>query len=277
MLGLGVVLATIVAVANKKLYVFEDPRVDRIVELLPGANCGACGVAGCRAFAEALVEGKVVPAQCAANVAENIKAIAQLLGVDAGTREKIVARLACAGGRNVAKDLAAYQGLPTCRAATLIGGGGKACAWGCLLFGDCATVCPFDAISMNENALPVVDEDKCTACGACVRECPKALFSLHPAAHRLWVACSNELRGADARRECDVACIGCGLCAKDAPEGLIAVENNLAHIDYGKNGLASLQAIQRCPTGAIVWLDKEKGPMLGEKALKPLAERKQAS
>jgi len=178
---------------------------------------------------------------------------------------KQVARLACAGGANVARQRGQYRGLRTCRAAVLVAGGGKGCAWGCLGYGDCAEVCPFGAITMDANGLPVVDEDACTACGKCVEICPRNLFSVHDANHRLWVACNSRLQGRAAEAECAVACTGCGRCAMDAP-GLIRIANNLATIDYTKNELASLDAIQRCPTGAIVWLDKEKGPIKGARA-----------
>ncbi len=268
MLGLGVVLSTVLAVANKKLHVFEDPRIDDIEDMLPRANCGACGFAGCRAFAEKLVEGAANPAQCSANSSDMTEAIAALLGVTVEAGEKRVARLACAGGDNVARSRAMYMGLSSCRAAAQVGGGGKGCPWGCLGMGDCRDVCPFDAITFDEHRLPVVDEAKCTACGACVDICPKDLFEIHPISHRLWVACKNRAAGKDARAECDVACIGCGLCAKDAAPDLISIESSLACVDYSKNDTASIDAIQRCPTGAIVWIDSEKGAMKGAKAKK---------
>ena len=263
---LGVSLAAMLAFANKALYVPEDPRIDKVEEMLPRANCGACGYPGCRAFAEALVAGEMAPGQCAPNSDEDVANIAAYLGIEAGMHEKRVARLACAGGNHVAHIRARYEGIESCRAATLLSGGGKGCAWGCLGFGDCALACPFGAITMNERDLPVVDEDTCRACGECVTICPKNLFSLHSKSHRLWVACKNLERAKDAKAECEVACTGCGICAKDAPEGLVKIENNLAVIDYTKNDLASLEVIQRCPTGAIVWLDEHKPPIKGAKA-----------
>lgn len=260
MLGLGVALSVLLAVANKKLYVFEDPRIDEVETMLPSANCGACGEAGCRAFAEKVVGGQVSPGKCTVSSAETIQAIASFLGVDPGKQEKRVARLACAGARHVARIRARYAGMQSCRAAALVSGGGKGCAWGCLGLGDCKDVCDFGAITMNEFGLPVVDPDKCTACGACVEICPKNLFSIHPISHRLWVACMNRLRGDDAEAECEVACTACGRCAMDAP-GVVSIENNLATVDYSKNGLAKMDAIQRCPTGAIVWID-DKGRLI---------------
>ena len=269
-LGLG--LSSVLALANKRLHVYEDPRIDEVDDLLPQANCGACGFPGCRAFAEALVAGAASPAQCTVSSAEAVAEIAALLGIEAGRRQKRVARVACAGGNHVARDIARYRGIETCRAATLVSGGGKGCPWGCLGFGDCAAACLFDAITMDGHDLPVVDEDKCTACGECVVVCPKDLFSLHDEAHRLWVACSNRQLGKEARAHCDVACIGCSRCVKDAAEGLIHMEDNLAVVDYSKNEGASLDAIQGCPTGAIVWLDKDKGVVKGAKAQRSEAE-----
>lgn len=266
MFGLGVMLSTLLALANKRLYVYEDPRIDEVDEMLPHANCGACGLAGCRAFAEAAVEGKIAPGKCTVNSPEMIAAIADYLGVAAGREEKRVARLACAGGANVARVHAQYKGMRTCRAAALVAGGGKGCVWGCLGFGDCKDVCDFGAITMDAHGLPVVDVDKCTACGACVEVCPLGLFSIHPISHRLWVACKSHTMGEEAEAECEVACTACGLCVADAPEGLISIRNNLATIDYSKNHLASPVAIRRCPTGAIVWLDDERGPIKGPAA-----------
>lgn len=261
---LGMCLSVGLAVANRMLYVYEDPRIDEVEEMLPNTNCGACGTPGCRAFAEAAVAGDIAPGKCTVSPSEVLKAIAIYLGVDAGMEEKRVARLACAGGTQVAWTRARYEGLETCRAAALVSGGGKGCAWGCLGLEDCMDVCDSDAIVMDRYGLPVVDEEKCTACKACVEVCPKQLFSLHPISHRLWVACKNLEMGDEAEAECEVACNACGRCAVDAPEGLITMENNLAVIDYSRNDLATKEPILRCPTGAIVWLERGgaivKGP-----------------
>lgn len=266
MTGLGVVLAIMLAIANRKLHVDEDPRIDLVEELLPHANCGACGSPGCRPFAESLIKGDTDPGMCTVNSSEMTQAIATFLGVEVVQREKRVARLACAGGTHVAYFRAKYQGLKSCRAANLVSGGGKGCSWGCLGLGDCEQVCEFDSISMDRHGLPVVNEDSCVACGDCVEICPKDLFSLHPVSHRLWVACKSLAEGDEAEADCEVACTGCGRCAADAPEGLITIRDNLAVIDYAKSGLASKVAIERCPTGAIVWLDEHRGPLKGADA-----------
>ncbi len=255
--GLGLVLAVTLAVANRRLYVYEDPRIDEVDEMLPHANCGACGVPGCRPFSEKLVSGEVTPGQCTVNSAEMNQAIADYLGVDIGNVEKQIARLACAGGSHVAYIRAGYEGLKSCRAAALVSGGGKSCSWGCIGLGDCATVCDFDAIVLDRFGLPQVDEDKCTACGDCVDVCPKDLFSLHPVNHQLWIACKSQDNADESESDCEVSCTACGRCAADAPEGLITMQNNLAVIDYDKNGLSSRLSIERCPTGAIVWLENE--------------------
>ncbi len=268
MTGLGVALAVLLAIANKKLYVYEDPRIDQVEEMLPHANCGACGSPGCRPFAESLVEGTVDPGLCTVNATEMTQGIADFLGVEVLQREKRVARLACAGGTHVAYYRAKYQGLESCRAADVVSGGGKGCTWGCLGLADCERACEFDAINMDPHGLPVVVEENCVACNGCVEACPKDLFSLQPLSQKLWVACKNLVEGDEAEALCEVACTGCGRCAADAPEGLITIQHNLAIIDHTKIGLASRVAIERCPTGAIVWLDEDHGAVKGVEARK---------
>ncbi len=265
--GIGVLLAVALAYADKKLYVYEDPRIDQVVAMLPMANCGACGCPGCRMFAEKLVSGELAPGKCTVSTPEAVQAIAAFLEVDAGSEEKRVARLACAGGAHVARNRAHYWGVETCRAAALVSGGGKACAWGCLGLGDCERACDFHAIQMDAHGLPLVSELRCTACGECVEVCPKNLFSIQPASYRLWVACRNLLDGDEAEARCEVACTACGRCAADAP-GLIRIENHLAVIDYARNRYATRAPIERCPTGAIVWIDEKKGPLRGLEAKK---------
>ncbi|WP_258104362.1 RnfABCDGE type electron transport complex subunit B [Marinoscillum sp. MHG1-6] len=265
--GLTLVLAITLVFANKQLYVYEDPRIDKVEEMLPHANCGACGFPGCRPFGEALVAGKVLPGKCTVGTSEAREKIAQYLDISLGEEEKRVARLACAGGANVARNKANYNGLPSCQAASLISGGGKGCFWGCIGFGDCEAVCEFDAIQMDGHGLPVVNSDKCTACGDCVEVCPKGLFSLEPVSHKLWVACKNLEFGDKVLEDCEVGCTACGKCVVDAAPNLIEMINNLPVIDYGANRQGK-EAIDRCATGAIVWLDEREGAIRGKESRK---------
>jgi Na+-translocating ferredoxin:NAD+ oxidoreductase subunit B len=181
--------------------------------------------------------------------------VAAFLGVDAGSETKRVARLLCAGGSDVAPPKASYIGITSCAAAVSVGGGGKGCAWGCVGHGDCAVSCTFDAIVMNDLGLPVVDIEKCTACNDCVDACPLDLFTIMPLDHHLVVQCRNLLNGDAATSVCAVACNACGKCVQDAVAGLIEIRRGLAVIDYNQIGLADERAIERCPTGAIVWLE----------------------
>lgn|SRR5450759_847216 len=252
--GTGLVFAVFIAMANKKLKVWEDPRIEIVASMLPQANCGACGLPGCHAFAEQMVEGKVQPSKCTVSNAERVAEIAAFLGVDAGDATKRVARLMCAGGSDVAMQRAEYRGLSTCAAATAVAGGGKGCAWGCLGLADCAHACTFDAIRMNAVGLPVVDIEKCTACGDCVEACPKGLFVVRPVDHQLLVQCRNLVAGDDALEACRVSCTACGKCVLDAAPGLISVASGVAVIDYDRIAEAAERAVERCPTGAIVWL-----------------------
>jgi Na+-translocating ferredoxin:NAD+ oxidoreductase RNF subunit RnfB len=264
--GLGLVFGVVLSTATRKFRVIEDPRIDRVEEMLPGSNCGACGHPGCRAFAEAVISGDTQASCCTVSPAEKIEAIATYLGVEAGFNEKRVARLLCAGGHIEAPKRLNYKGLESCRAESVVTGGNKDCTFGCLGLGDCARACLFKAITMNENGLPVVDVEKCTACGDCVIACPKNLFIIMPLSHKLLVQCRSTLEGEEATGHCSVACTGCGLCATDSG-GLITMKNNLPAIDYEKNEQLSPLPCRRCPTSAIVWVDgaqfqEDKKPLL---------------
>lgn len=253
--GVGTLFALVIALAQRRLYVWEDPRIDAVAGMLPGANCGACGQVGCRPFAEQLVAGKTEPATCTVLSADDREGLAAYLGVEVGSVIRRVARLLCAGGCDVAPLRAEYVGLQTCRAAAAVAGGAKACSWGCLGLADCVRSCNFDAMYMNPVGLPVVIPERCTACGDCVEACPKDLYTLMPQAQQLIVQCRNLLEGGDAEAVCAVACTGCGKCAADAPPGLIEMRQGLAVIDYSRNGEASREATRRCPTSAIVWVE----------------------
>lgn len=253
--GVGLVFATFIALAYWRLRVYEDPRIDVVASMLPGANCGACGMPGCRGFAEQLVEGKVKPAGCNVIDEGGAAAIATYLGVDAGEANRRVARLLCAGGSDVAVQQAEYRGLRSCAAAAAVAGGGKACAWGCLGFGDCGVACEFGAITMLPNGLPRVDLALCTACGDCVDACPKGLFQIVPLDQKLLVQCRSLIEGDGVLESCRVACTTCGKCVADAAPGLVSIASGVAVVDYARNALADPAATRRCPTGAIVWLE----------------------
>jgi electron transport complex protein RnfB len=252
--GVGFLFASLIALTHRRFSVWEDPRIDAVVGLLPGNNCGACGFPGCRGFAENLVAGKTTPAICSVMSPDQREDVAGYLGVDVGAANLRVARLLCAGGSDVAIQQAEYQGLGTCGAAAAVAGGGKGCTWGCIGLADCARACTFDAIRMNDVGLPVVIPEKCTACGDCVEACPKDLFVIMPLEQKLLVQCKNLLDGEAATSLCSAACNACGRCAADAP-GIVSIRNGLAIVDYSHNELASPAATARCPTGAIVWLE----------------------
>jgi Na+-translocating ferredoxin:NAD+ oxidoreductase subunit B len=256
--GVGLFFGALIAPADRKLRVWEDPRIEQVTAMLPGANCGACGYPGCRGFAEATIHGEVQPSACTVMSADAREEVAALLGVDAGEANKRVARLMCAGGSSMAPRKAEYYGLESCAAALAVGGGGKGCAWGCLGYADCAVACSFDAIRMSSDALPVVDVEKCTACNDCVEACPLGLFTILPLDQHLFVQCRNLLEGDAATAVCSVACNACGRCAADAAPGLISMRQGLAVIDYARIEQENPAALARCPTGAIVWLEGEQ-------------------
>ena len=268
---LAVLLSGVLLLAGRFLRVDEDKRLEKLISLLPGTNCGACGHPGCRAFAEALLNDEAVPAGCSVSSRQARQRIADYLDVPLGEAERRVARLACAGDANTMRFLNDYQagnrdakqadypGQSRCAAASVIDDGGAACAWGCLGLGDCERSCDFDAIEMSPSGLPVVNEAKCTACGDCVRACPKDLFSIVPEQQPLWVACNNPLEGNDLIETCKVACTACERCVRDAPDWLTLRRNLPVPIQgattEGAAGRPPRSAIDRCPTGAIVWIE----------------------
>jgi electron transport complex protein RnfB len=256
--GVGLFFGLLISLVNKRFRVWEDPRISDVEEMLPSTNCGACTQPGCRAFAEALVAGKQQPSDCTVMGPDDIEDVAAYLGVDAGEASKRVARLLCAGGKDEAHREADYSGFETCKAAAAVAGGGKGCTWGCLGLADCERVCDLDAIYMNEDELPVVIPERCTACNDCVETCPKDLFVLMPLDHKLIVQCRNLLHGDDAEDLCSVACNACSRCVADAAPGLIEMVDNLAVIDYEKIALADPKAVSRCPTNAIVWVEGQQ-------------------
>ena len=228
LLGLTSSLAIILAIANSKWKVFEDPRIDDVQDMLPGSNCGACGFPGCRVFAENVVAGDVQPSGCTVGGPDTANVVADYLGVDAGEIEKTVARLLCAGGSNVAIQMAEYEGHATCRSASAVVGGGKGCHYGCLGYGDC---------------------------GDCVDICPKDILQLLPLKQNLIVQCNSELKGDEMIDLCRVACTGCERCVADASQGLLKMKHNLPALNYDLLDLQSTEATRRCPTGAIVWVE----------------------
>ena len=269
--GLGLLFGVILSIAYKQFKVYEDPRIDIVEGMLPNANCGACGVPGCRAFAEQVIIEGTNPAKCTVSSEDGIQAIAGFLGIEASQEDKYVARLLCAGGIKEAHNLAGYKGgMSSCRGEAVVVGGSKDCSWGCLGLGDCEEVCDFSAISMSDNGLPVVDSEKCTACNDCVEVCPKELFVLMPVSQKLLVQCKSLLEGDLAESKCSVACTGCSRCAADSAPGVIEIIDNLAVINYELNDLTTPLAIKRCPTDAIVWLEGDNQFELAEDIELPL-------
>ncbi len=273
--GLGLVFAIVLAIANKKLHVEEDPRVLEIMEVIPSANCGGCGYPGCQAFADAVVKGDAPVDGCPVGGGDFAEQVAKIMGVEVTKGEKIVAQCQCQGGLEEIAYQGEYQGAQSCIAATLVSGGKKLCEFGCLGLGDCAAICPFDAIIISDNRLPVVDAEKCVACGKCVEVCPRDLMEMHPISHRTKVLCKNLDIGRYATKICTRSCIACGACERKCPFDAIHVIDNLAVIDYEKCKHCGLCATV-CPTTAIEHKKKPRKPRPKPEAesQKPVEEEK---
>ena len=254
--GLAALLALLLFLVAKKFRVEEDPRIDDVEKMLPGANCGGCGFAGCRGMSEALVKQEDISSlYCPVGGGECMKKIATYLGKAASEREPMVAVVRCGGSCENRPRVNRFDGAQSCVVASSLYAGETGCSFGCLGLGDCASVCEFGALQINPaTGLPEVDEEKCTACGACVKACPKRIIELRkkaPKGCKIYVSCVNKDKGAVARKACKVACIGCGKCAKVCPFEAITVETNLAYIDFTKCKMCR-KCVAECPTGAIV-------------------------
>jgi electron transport complex protein RnfB len=251
--GLGLLFGGGLALASRVFYVEVDPRVEKILEVLPGANCGACGKPGCQGFAEAVVKGEVGPGDCIPGGADVAAHIAQIMGTEVEEREPMVAVVRCQGSPDNAPDRFAYQGVEDCTAAQIICGGHKACAYGCLGLGSCVEACNFDALKMGEDLLPKVDDEKCTGCGMCVKACPRGIMDMIPKSAQVYLACVNKDKGKAVKAVCSVGCTGCTLCAnpKTTPSGAIKMDGDLPVVDYSISDNL-LVAKYRCPTNSYV-------------------------
>lgn len=248
--ALALALGIVLAVASKIFHVDVDPRVEEVEELLPGINCGACGLAGCAAMAEHIVAGDASPARCPVCNNDARGAIFRLMGLEHEEAEPEVARMLCGGGVGC-KDKEAYRGVDDCRAAVLVHGGPKACDYACVGLGSCVEACPFEALFIGEDGLPHVIEERCTACGACERICPRNVIKVMPAKHVVWVKCSSHDPGKVVNKICETGCIACRKCEKECPFDAIHVIDNLAVIDYEKCKLCG-KCAQVCPKHTII-------------------------
>lgn len=249
---LGVLMGVLLAVASRAFAVQRDERVDQVSACLPGANCGGCGMAGCSDFAKAVVSGKAAPSKCPVSSSEQVSAIAKALGIEAGEAFKQKAVVVCGGDREQTLRLAGYNGVADCVSASLVAGGPKGCAYGCLGMGSCARKCPFGAIEMI-NGLAVVHKELCVGCGSCVAVCPRNVIKLVPADAEVHVYCNSPLKAPAKRQVCKVACIGCRKCAKAAPEKFV-IEGFKAAVNYAHAPLPTQEDVQAagCPTGALL-------------------------
>lgn len=252
--SLGAIAAVILYMVAQKFKVIEDPRIDEVADKLPGANCGGCGYAGCRALAEEIVRKESLEGMnCPPGGNEVIKEIASLLGLEATEQDPTIAVVRCSGNLENAPPKVQYEGAMTCAFAHSLFSGATGCPNGCLGCGDCVVSCDFDAIYMDEaTGLPVV-KDNCVSCGACVKACPRDIIEIRKRGkkdRRIFVSCINKEKGGVARKNCRVACIGCGKCVKECKFDAIVFENNLAYIDHSKCTLCR-KCPPVCPTNAI--------------------------
>ena len=252
---LGLLLALLLFWVAKKFKVEEDPRIDEVEKVMPGANCGGCGFAGCRAFADAAVKASDLDSNyCPVGGNEVMKKVAAILGYEIKEKTPQVAVVRCNGTCENRPLTNIYDGLQSCKVKAALYCGDTGCPFGCLGCGDCVSACQFGALSMDPSTgLPVVDETKCTSCGACVKACPKGVIELRnkgPRSMRVFVSCVNKDKGGVARKACKAACIGCGKCAKVCAFEAITVTDNVAYIDFTKCKLCK-KCVAECPTGAI--------------------------
>jgi Na+-translocating ferredoxin:NAD+ oxidoreductase RNF subunit RnfB len=250
---IGILLGVIIGITAKVFKVEVDPRLDLVTELLPGANCGGCGKAGCADFAKSILSGENPPSKCPVASQEQVSAIAKALGIEVGDSVKKVAVVFCGGDHNQEKVQTLYNGVSDCVSASLIAGGPKGCAYGCLGMGSCARACPFNAIEMI-NGLAVVHPELCVGCGACVDTCPRKLIKLVPNTAKVHIYCSSPEKGAVKMKVCSVPCIACRKCVKAGEEDQFVVDGFSISVNYEAEKLLDTSIFEnvKCPTGCLL-------------------------
>jgi Na+-translocating ferredoxin:NAD+ oxidoreductase RNF subunit RnfB len=249
--GLGIVFGVALAIVAARFVVKVDPKVEKVRDTLPGANCGACGFAGCMGYAEAVVGNPdVAVSMCAPGKSAVAEKIAEITGKKAEKMDPKIARVFCQGGSSLSQRKFIYTGVMDCTAAVLAAGGNKSCEYGCLGYATCMRACPFDAITMSADNLPVISKEKCTACGKCVAACPKQVIELAVESKAVVISCHSRDKGADTKKKCQVGCIACGICVRTCPVDAIKIDNNLARIDHARCIVCGL-CVKKCPTSAI--------------------------
>ncbi|ATW25898.1 RnfABCDGE type electron transport complex subunit B [Candidatus Formimonas warabiya] len=254
MTAIGLCFGLILAFGNKKLAIEMNPLIHIVEDALPKGQCGACGYAGCLAYAEAVVlDPDVPPNMCIPGKEKVAKIVAELTGKTAEAVEPRIAQVKCAGSHAKAVINYNYDGVQDCVAANLLLGGPKSCKYGCLGLATCVKNCPFDAMTMSPDGLPVIDPNKCTGCGKCETVCPRHVISMLNLKAHVRVNCNSKDKGPVAKKACTVACIGCSRCAKDCQYGAIKIENNLAVVDTHVclEKCDNATCLAKCPTGAI--------------------------
>ena len=255
--ALGAFFGILLAIASRAFAVKVDERVPLVREALPGANCGGCGYSGCDALAAAIVEGKAPCGACPVGGDSAAQQIGAIMGVSVQKKQRMRAQVMCSGGDVHATKKYAYEGAMDCLAAARLAGGDKLCPHGCIGLGSCASVCPFDAIRV-ENGVAAVDYRKCEGCGACVAICPKRLIRLIPYDSAFWVGCISKEKGGAVAKQCKVGCIGCGLCQKTCEAGAITVKDFVAEIDYSKC-VGCGKCVEKCPRHIIWSAERQEG------------------
>lgn len=248
--GMGLIFGSALAFASQKFAVETDPRTLDILDVLPGANCGGCGFPGCGGLAAAIVAGDAPVNACPVGGPDCAAKVAAIMGIEADTSAKKVARVLCKGDCDTALERFKYEGITDCKAAAMLLGGSKACQNGCMGLGTCERACPFGAIHINNKGIAVVDPEKCVACGLCIKVCPKNVIAYVPYGQEVVVDCKNAEKGGHVKKNCGVACIACGICEKNCPFDAIHVVDNVARIDYEKC-TSCMVCVEKCPTKAI--------------------------
>jgi electron transport complex protein RnfB len=246
---IGLIAAVALGFAAKKFAVEVDPRELAALEVLPGANCGACGFPGCAGYAKALLAGSIDLNQCPPGGADTVAKLAHILGVEASAAAREIAVVLCQGDNRKAQLKYHYLGLEDCTAAQRIADGPKICPGGCVGLGSCQRACPFDAIEMTADGLAVISREKCTGCRKCVAVCPRSVIRMTPYESAIHVLCNSHDKGALIRKYCQVGCIGCHICKKTIPDAY-KIENFLAEVVYEQD-LEAAEAISKCPTKCI--------------------------